>query len=317
MASAKDDRPIAMMNVVWRQYRALALTARATKASQESARKWTLWLAFAGGGLSTLAGVSGAGVLGVLAAILLAVAAYIGKELLSSTREDEWVRCRVLAEALKRDVYKALVQVSPYDGPTAGAALGARVKTLLQNSGLDLNAAVFSRADEKKLPEVSTVEDYVRERVRDQIDKFYGPKAAEHEKRLRLYEVLSLVLGGAAAVMSAVGAKFNLVALWVPVVTTATAGLTTLVQAQRLQGLVPLYQQTKFQLDLALASWTDQANARAALPLERLGELTAEFVNRCEDIMSQENEAWRAEWESKEKKGSVEAFVKQLEETKT
>jgi hypothetical protein len=52
------------------------------------------------------------------------------------------------------------------------------------------------------------------------------------------------------------------------------------------------------------------------LPADRVRQLATEFVNRCEDIMSRENEAWRAEWESKDKKGSVDTFVNQIEKTR-
>jgi hypothetical protein len=317
MAPTNDGRPLAMVNVVWLHYRALAVTARRTKASQSQARKWTLVLAFGGALLSTLAGMTDVGMLGLAAAVLIAGAGYAGRELLSPSREDEWVRCRVLGEALKREVFKALVGVSPYDGPTAGDVLAQRTKTLLENSGLDLNKTVLESADGKTLPEVSTVGDYIAKRANEQKDGYYESNAKKHQKQLTRYKAATFVLGLAAALMSAVGAKFHMVALWVPVVTTAVAALTTFIQAERLQGLIPLFQQTAFQLGLAVASWEDQAAARAALPPNRVRELTAEFVNRCEEIMSQENEAWRAEWVSKEKKGSVEAFVKQLDDAKT
>lgn len=296
------------------------------KKSEASARNGALWLGFLGAASSTLAGSVAAldpktvsvgamaPLLGVFAAVAIALAGYVGRELLSPTREDEWVRCRALAEALKQEVFKASMQVPPYTGREASDALRDRVVALLQNTGLVLDPLPASDADAGNAPpKVDSIDDYVANRVREQIDTYYVPALEQHKKKLQSYRLRIFGLGAAATILSTASAVFPRLALVVPVITTATAALATVIQASRLQGIVPLFQETASQLRLVLASWEDDAPARAAsTEVERKAAEIA-MVVRCEEILGRESEAWRAEWKRGEPKSSVEEFLKQTQ----
>jgi hypothetical protein len=176
---------------------------------------------------------------------------------------------------------------------------------LLQNTGLPLDAV---DGPGKPLPELKTIDDYVRKRVQDQL-KYYKKTAVAHQKTMARFRAWTILLGGAATAMGIIGALLTELALWVPVITTATVAMTTFVQASRLQGLVPLFQATATQLDFKLASWSDGAEHRASLAATAVRNAEIEFVCACEDILSRENDAWRAEWKSKDQKGSIDPFL--------
>jgi hypothetical protein len=199
--------------------------------------------------------------------------------------------------------------VPPYVGAGAAEGLQQRVMALLQNTGLALDPPA-QKDDKDKPPAVSTIDEYVTKRIGDQI-KYYRDTAKTYQAKSKKFQRGILWLGALGTLMSSVGAVEYHVASWVPVVTTATAALAAFIQASRIQGMLPLYQESASQLEIALAAWRDATRQQAADDQRRRDEIA--LVVRCEEIMGRESESWRAEWESKERKGAVDAFLAEVE----
>lgn len=294
---------------VWLQRDAWAAEARAGKARQESARVLALALGVTGALLGTLAGLDPLALLpmvgdalpatlGVSSAVLIALGGYFGRELLTPERETEWARARILAEALKRECWRYLMSVPPYAGSDRAAQLRNRATSLVANMGLERGPVAADR--DVEIPKIGGVEDYILKRPADQAS-YYERKSGEHRRAQLVYLRSTLALGSTAIVISVVGARFEPLLAFVPVMTTATAALIAWSQGNRVGALVSLYQETATQLRLQVAAWNDSSAERAKKPAAEQQQQAQEFVERCEGVMAQENGAWRAEWLSEEK----------------
>jgi len=313
-----NDRPAASIAEVWSQARAWDQTSVKLKRSQNAVRGVALSFGLAGAACGTavglpyewsLFGAGGREILAGAAAALVGLAGYIGRELLTPDRETEWSRSRLLAEALQREVWRALMRVSPYDAEGAGVALVERAERYLENIGLPKAPVV---EPDTSVPAANTIEDYIAKRVRGQIG-YYERTAARHQRRLGWYRRTTFLLGALAVLAGLGGMKEAGLALWVPVITTASAAVVALRQAGRLQDLVPLFQETAVQLRFLVARWEDEAALRsqwlASDETDKLREAESTFVNTCETILARENESWRAEWVTEETAKAVESAL--------
>ncbi len=91
---------------------------------------------------------------------------------------------------------------------------------------------------------------------------------------------------------------------FVPLATTISGALVALYGAHRVHDIVAIYQGAATQLRFLLARWRDSEHQRQLLResgrIDAATELEIIFVRECELVMSQENQAWRAEWTSEE-----------------
>ena len=101
------------------------------------------------------------------------------------------------------------------------------------------------------MPPVKDVDSYVEQRGTGQIDGYYRPQAARQQRRLARVRQAEFVLGGAGAVLAAVGATWQLssATVWVPVLTTVTAALTAHAAAARYEYLLVEYLRTAAELE--------------------------------------------------------------------
>lgn len=317
MNPSHDDRPKSVIEEAWRQYKAWAAAAREEKRKQDQARAWTLWLGIIGALLAAAAGlVSGlesatvasltdacawfdkdatASVLSALSALVIAAAGFLGKELLTPERENLWTKCRIIAEALKRQVWLALMRVPPYDKPNAAARLAEIIEQLSRIE--DVTHPLPDPGAEVAPPQAETVDDYIAQRVQEQVN-WYRDKAEALRKELLAWRQRSLELGILAIALSSLGAILAYLPAWVPVVTSASAAVFAIIQNGGLQTLPPLYQQTANQLSMTLAAWEDSG---------RTAMTEHEFVTLCEDIMAKENNSWRMEQFSRQADADDEA----------
>lgn len=300
--------PTATVEEVWRLRSAWAATSRSGKKRQDSARYWSLLLSVLGALLSAVATVSDLVGLAViqpwvatLAAVLVATAAYLGKELVTQDRETEWARARILGEALKRECWKCLMSVPPYHEADAGEQLRRRAAEYSSNVGLDREPIPPEQA-ESLVPIATSDQDYVANRAQDQM-AWYERRAGEHRRHLVVLKRRSFSLGLFGVALGVIGTREGFVPALalVPVVTTAGAAVVAWIQAVRLAPMVDVYQQAASQLRLRLAAWEDGAATRATLPDLERARATAGLVDACETIMARENDSWRAEWLSEEK----------------
>lgn len=306
-----SSRPRATLEDVWRERDAWARAAREGKRKQESSRMAALTLGVAGALLGTVAGFAssldspeGVGrTLGVLSAILIALGGYFGRELLTPERESRWARARLLVEAWKRECWRYVMGVPPYDGPSAHRELRTRVEEMARNRGLERPPTLREALVEPPSP--ASIGDYLDQRVLEQAE-YYEQAAAGHRIQRDRLTRLTFVLGAAAVVLGIVGSALPSALAFVPVVTTATAAVVAWIQGNRVGATIPLYQETASQLRLLAAAWRDSESERAGLTEAERRAAEIQLVERCEEIMARENGAWRAEWLSEEK--AQEAF---------
>jgi hypothetical protein len=292
----------------WRKYRGWAARARAIRNDLDRWRLRALVLTVLGAALATLAaqlqawfpadqgGSGGAGVLGrvlsAVSAVAMALAAYVGRSVLDPAVERQWLRARALAESCKAEAYRFATRVSPYEGADAGPKLLGKLQQLLA-SGADVPAVeVDPNEAAKGLPAYPLlVEEYVIQRVRDQIDRFYRPRATLNERRAAVCALWVQGLTGIAAVLGAIGAVHGGgVEAWVATLGTVATAVGAFALGQRYQRLAATYRVTADRLAVRLALWELAQQGQA----ERAAD--AALVLDAEAIMAAENEAWLAEF---------------------
>jgi len=273
---------------VWRQAEAWAAAADHGKHGILRARSAAFLLGTVGAALGalggTLAGVpSAVKLLGLGSAVAVVLAGFIGREFLGEAQELAWNRARVLAEALRREVWLSLMRVPPYDGFEAASTILQTAERLQRNTGLSRTAR--ATREPAPFPEVTSLEDYARLRLDAQI-AYYGTAWRCADRRTRRWRVAAAVMAGAATILGLGVVTSPALPAWVPVLTTAAAGTAAHLRALRLEAVLPLYQEAEHQLRLKRAAFDGgHVTQRAA------------FVHACEDIMSRENQSWRAEWQ--------------------
>ena len=220
---------------------------------------------------------------------LLAVTAFLTRELLGPEREGRWLRARAAAEAFKREGYLLAAGAPPYDGPLTRALL---------EGGRGILAGVGD-LQEETVPEESrlrgmppcplSADEYVERRLDDQI-KFYRRRAGEHGVVVGRVRALTVVLGVAAFVLGALGG--GAAGVWVVVVTTVTASLASYIYANRLQYLIGSYTAAARNLDALRVGWQTFGAESDEAERDR-------FILDCEAVLSAENQSWIAEWARK------------------
>jgi SMODS and SLOG-associating 2TM effector domain 1/Protein of unknown function (DUF4231) len=233
----------------------------------------------------------------IAGAALLAVVTFVKPRLLGGGQITNWARARTASEALKREAYKYAASVTPYDDPLKRDGALNSERDRIERDVDDLLASAVSSAKAGSAPRAMLSRDeYVAGRVREQIDRFYLPRANANKKigvSLRWVE-FSLAL--AATIITAMvgvagkqlfGIKFDFVA-FTAVLTTIAGAVLAHLEATRCDFLVMIYRATARRLS---AQISDIGDVNALSP-----EKWSEFVNRCETIMSDENTSWAAKW---------------------
>ncbi len=292
-----SDLPKGTIWLVWAEYRQWAEMARTLKARQKRARLIAALSGLAGAFFGALSGATfveddfkrlsaGGG------ALFLLIATYWGREVIKPERELFWARARSLAEALKRETWLSLLRVPPYEAEDAPARLQKRAEELRLNTGLERRESNTAETARGELPKAESVSDYLELRLKDQIE-WYGRRADEYLRTVVRWNRIALGLGLLAAILGGwrvLPVDAPAVAVWIPVITTATAAVAAYLHAGRFEPLIGAYQDTQRQLRYRLALWED-------LPAEqKTREKQGQFIRDCEDIMAAENEAWRTEW---------------------
>lgn len=133
-----------------------------------------------------------------------------------------------------------------------------------------------------------TVQDYINERVNDQINGFYRPRSKEHTRKIEKFKTIGLLLGVIAIVLGALGST-GWTAGWVAVVSTVTASIAAYAYAGRYQYLIISFQATANRLELLRTRW--EASGKTDKDFQERNQ----FILDCEEAISIENSAWMAE----------------------
>jgi len=308
----KVERPLpgnppmtAALAETWRKYRGWAARARTIRSELDRWRLFVLQLTVTGVVLATLASqlpvwfgkIDRVGivsqVLSALSAAAMALAAYSGRSILDPAAERRWVQARAHGEGCKSECYRFAAGVPPYDANDAGAKLLEKLQQLLA-SGADVPAMEVADADAVKDQPLYplSVQDYITHRVREQIDDFYRPRAAENEQKAALCARWGQGLSAGAAVLGAIGAirGGSYFEAWVPVVGAVATAIATYALGQRFQRLAALYQVTADRLAVRLALWEVSTLGKSDPAADR------DLVRDAESIMAGENGAWLSEF---------------------
>ena len=136
-----------------------------------------------------------------IGAAALAVATYLGKQLLDTKHEERWTRARAAAEALKSEACKIL-SVASVQRCRWITLLKTRMAQLLDVVKGQQPIDITPEAAAEGLPTAPwTIADYKTKRLDDQI-AWYRTKAKQHSDAMQVGRVLALALGVAAVVLS-------------------------------------------------------------------------------------------------------------------
>ena len=236
-------------------------------------------------------------VLALAGAVVLAVVPYVVRTKLTREHVADWVRARSTSEALKEQIYRFLVGAPPFEVDAPPGKLIDVLESEIEKVQ-DLNRYAASVAPSvSPRPLELRIDDYVEQRVEDQIDRYYLPKAranADAGKRLRSIEftvgLLAVVIGAVAgAAVAADLPQLSGIGAWVGVLTTAGAAVGTHIAASRYDHQAIAFFGTARRLGYLRDKWRADPNR---LDPARI----ATFVDDCENAISSENEAWLAAW---------------------
>jgi hypothetical protein len=280
------------LNAAWNAQAAFSKAADRAKKSYDRVRGPLVALSLAGGAICVVSHevVSWYGKVspswlpaatGFVGSALLAVSAYLTTALLDPSNVQEWTRARAIAEAIKAQCFLFAVGMPPYQDRTAGvASLNDKINELSSDTiGIKVDP-VSTDEDAAHPRQPIDIDTYVKTRTIGQRDWLHKNALllSDADKRWRNVgiglAVLSIVLG-------LIGSSFGTLRLnaWVPVVTTATASVTSYAAGGRFQTMAMFYRASAFQLDRLLADGPD-----------------LKLVERCEAILSRVNQSWMAEW---------------------
>jgi hypothetical protein len=196
--------------VAWQRQSLWSQAANHLKADLARWRAVALGLTIAGAVLATLAvqvaklnSPTGKG-LAWAGAVAVGLVPLIRPRFGSSVVRD-WTRARSTSEALKSEVYLYLAGTGRYRGTDHDQKLQDRVDVIQGDAGDLLRHTAGLQPVARALPAVHDVDSYVQQRVTAQIDGYYRPQAARQQRRLGRVREAEFGLGGAGAVLAAVG----------------------------------------------------------------------------------------------------------------
>lgn len=208
----------------------------------------------------------------------------------------DWTRARSTSEALKSEVFMYFAGIGRYRGADRDRQLQDKVDAIQRDAGDLLRHTAGLQPVARALPPIHDLDSYVQQRVTAQIDGYYRPQAARQQQRLARVRQAEFVLGGAGAILAAVGATWQLsgATVWVPVLTTMTAAVTAHAAAARYEYLLVEYLRTAAELERLRSRYQTSAGRGGR------GSTEDEFVEACEQVISVQNEGWMAKLTSSE-----------------
>lgn len=219
--------------------------------------------------------------------VIVAGTAFLSRELIGPKTEQLWVRAREISEALKAEGFIYATGAPPYgDLDAAPLALNAKLTQLTEEVAAFAPLPAVDEERVRRYPHQPRDEaEYVAERVQDQIG-WHERKGRGHHKKLEHLRLGSLLLGFASVVLGVFAGALDSASLnvWIAVVSTAVATLTSYAYASRYEFLASSYFDTAARLEKRLR----------ARQLEKHGghEAFARFVLDCETVLAGQNRSW-------------------------
>jgi hypothetical protein len=281
-------------------------TANNLKARYTRARRWTFLFTIFGALFSMVASQLKVGTprlwLAGLSTLLFALVSFVSARMLGQDRATAWVRARAAAEALKREGYKYSASAAPYDREDRAALLHSERGRIEQDLDDLLHEAVSdARAGSVPVSDLAPA-DYVEQRIDRQIKEFFAPNANTAQRKARLFRrtefALSIAAAGITAIVGVAGktpvVHFDFMAL-AAVLTTISGTILAHVGAERYDYTASQYRATIRRLQDALAG--------APTTFTSPSPDWSAFVEKCESILSDENNSWVAKWSKPARSG--------------
>jgi hypothetical protein len=195
-----------------------------------------------------------------------------------------WTRARSVSEGLKSEVYAYLAGGSAYVDGERDRTLSVRAGEIVVSVDDLAGATAGIRPDDRRLPAVGDVESYLVERVDEQVEGYYRPKAALYARRLGWLRRIEVTLGAASVVLAVLAGTGGVVAAgaWVAVVSTMAATVAAHAGAARYDHQIVEFERTAARLAQLRVLWQVE------------GWSPAELIDACEEVISIENQAWMA-----------------------
>jgi hypothetical protein len=229
-------------------------------------------------------------------AVLMAVVALVGRTKTSPDRLREWLRARSASEGLKSEVYLFVMRSGPYREAEPHLKLSDRLAAIA-DATRDLTTVVADLlpSEAKPPPDPMSLETYLQQRVRSQINEYYRRKAAQEARRVSTYRSAEFglaIVGVVLGIWSGTSEHGPLLSPWAAVLTTAIAAVAAHLAAGRHEYQVTTYTATALQLERLSTRFEDRHRDRPATPQE-----IDELVSECEAAISVENQGWMTQWE--------------------
>jgi hypothetical protein len=244
-------------------------------------------------------------------AVSLAIATFITTRFLTSERIRRWTRARSVSEAIKHQVYAFRAGTAPFSGGDALLVLQTAIQAIEANV-LDLERYLAgTEISESPPPPPLGPDEYVKQRIFQQINNYYRPKARQFSKRLQQLRGIEIILGLTATVLASIATFLSTAAplpatvsvdyksdfsSWVAVLTTTAGALAAHIAANRYEFIVMSYFATARRLEDLVNDWKARGSPAGSEPWTH-------FVDACENAISVENESWMAKWAEQQSSG--------------
>jgi hypothetical protein len=283
---APTDR---LLDLVWRRHRQWSVAANAARARLDRWRLWNLVLLVLGalaGAVAAQTWLAAPAVTGfaIAAAIVLALAGFLQVNALNADQSNRWTHARAASEALKAETYRYLLRVAPYAHADRAQVLQAQLDAVQTRAAAFLVDQQDMPVDDRPLPTLHTLQDYVATRAQGQAT-WHRNKRAEHGRqawRLRFWQLLATAGGVVLAAITGFVPSWRL-STWTAAATTIAAAVGAHLAATQHQRISAVYAATADQLETLIAG----VDAATATP-----EQQAEFVADVERVLAAQNEGW-------------------------
>jgi SMODS and SLOG-associating 2TM effector domain 1/Protein of unknown function (DUF4231) len=288
------------VQALWDEHVAWSTVADRLKAQRSFWRFVVLALTVLGAMLQTIAATFptlklAAGILGTVA---LAFVPFLARYFLTAEGTSKWLRARSISEGIKSEIFSYRAGAEPYTGADALETLRKKVREIRDwGQNLQLERA---KVDPPTAPAPANLDAdaYLRERVYQQINKYYRQNAKKNAELAERFRWAEIVLAGLAAVLSAIataisGSGSAMLGPWVAVLTTIGGTIAAHAAANRYDFQATTFFATARQLEDLAQDW--QAAGKPALSKE-----WSDFVRACEGVISAENRGWMAKLDEKQ-----------------
>jgi len=278
-----------MLRQAWNAYRGWAKSAREL---QSRTQRWNLAAlccviaAAVFGAMASVTPDAWSRWVAIAAAIASAIGAFLGRQMVGSGDEAQWIQARATAEGIKSECYRYAARAGAYAVGDADAAkaLASRTNEIAKaatDKGLVRadNPVPEAGSDKREAPIPLTKDWYAWARIQDQID-YYRDARARNQKAADQLWWIAFAAGLAAVVFGALGAWAQTFAPFIGAMTTIAAAIAAYGLVDRRKYLISSYAAMQSRLEEILG-----LDKEAPMSL-------ADLVTTTEDLLDGEHKAW-------------------------